>query len=75
MITRAAPWFLTPALAALCLAAPASAAPGDEQTTPRIVVQVGHQAKVEAAVWANQGRNLVTLAQDGSLVVWDTPSP
>ncbi|WP_416908645.1 MAG: hypothetical protein ACMVO5_03250 [Polymorphobacter sp.] len=74
MITRAAPWFLTPALAALCLTAAASAAPGNDQTAPRIVVQVGHQAKVEAAVWANQGRNLVTLAQDGSLVVWDTAS-
>lgn len=41
---------------------------------PKIVVQLGHQAPVEAVRWLNGGKNLVSVASDGSLVFWDVPS-
>lgn len=45
----------------------ASAAPA----IPKIVVQLGHQAPVEAVLWAQGGRDLISLGRDGSIVVWD----
>lgn len=40
---------------------------------PEVVMQVGHQTPVLAALWAQQGRVLFSLAEDGSIVVWDVP--
>lgn len=62
------------ALACFALASGGRVAPAlaDEPVIqPKIVVQVGHQAPVQAAGWALGGRSLVTLARDGSIVVWD----
>ncbi|KRA84472.1 WD40 repeat domain-containing protein [Altererythrobacter sp. Root672] len=38
---------------------------------PRIVTQLGHQMPVDAVAWVDQGRHLVSLAEDGSLVFWN----
>ena len=38
---------------------------------PKIILQVGHQAPVSAVRWVNGGRHLLSLARDGSIVVWD----
>lgn len=38
--------------------------------TPKIVIQIGHQAPVVAVLWANRGRSLFSLADDGSIIVW-----
>lgn len=38
---------------------------------PEIVVQLGHQRPVLAVRWVDAGRHLVSLAGDGSIVVWD----
>jgi hypothetical protein len=38
---------------------------------PRIVTQLGHQTPVSAVAWVDQGRHLVSLADDGSLVFWN----
>jgi len=61
-------------LAGLALMSGSTLAPAfaDEPVVqPKIVVQVGHQAPVQAAAWANGGRSLATLARDGSIVIWD----
>ena len=44
-----------------------------EVPMPRAIVQVGHQAPVLAVLWAQQGRVLFSLAEDGSIVAWDVP--
>ncbi|WP_334177934.1 caspase family protein [Pseudoxanthomonas sp.] len=49
-------------------AAPASPATAPE---PKIIVQLGHQAPVVAVRWVDQRRHLVSLAHDGSLVLWN----
>ena len=46
------------------LASPADAA-------PKVVLQIGHQAPVRAVLWTTDSRRLFTLAEDGSIVVWD----
>ena len=38
---------------------------------PRLVVQVGHRSPVEGVAWANYGKDLVSLGEDGSIVLWD----
>ena len=38
---------------------------------PKIVLQIAHQAPVVAVRWVNGGKNMVSLAEDGSIVVWD----
>ncbi|MFN3456739.1 MAG: hypothetical protein ACK4Z8_04090 [Novosphingobium sp.] len=43
----------------------------DSAAAPRIVVQLGHHATVQAVRWINGGSNLVSFALDGSIVVWD----
>lgn len=53
--------------------APVATAPVDRGATavePRIVVQIGHQAPVQAVQWVDGGRHLLSLARDGSVVVW-----
>ena len=42
-----------------------------EVPEPEAIVQVGHQAPVLAVLWAQQGRVLFSLAEDGSIVAWD----
>lgn len=41
---------------------------------PKIVVQFGHQAPVLAVRWVDEGRHLVSLAGDGSIVIWNVAS-
>jgi len=41
------------------------------EIVPRIVTQLGHQTTVSAVAWVDQGRHLVSLADDGSLVFWN----
>ena len=41
------------------------------EIVPRIVTQLGHQTPVSAVAWADEGRHLVSLADDGSLVFWN----
>jgi WD40 repeat protein len=38
---------------------------------PKIVVQLGHQSPVLAVRWVDGGRHIVSLARDGSIVVWN----
>jgi WD40 repeat protein len=45
-----------------------------ELPIPEAIVQIGHQAPVLAVLWAQQGHALFSLAEDGSIVVWDVPS-
>ena len=49
----------------------AAATPGGAALEPKIVVQLGHQAPVIAVRWVDGGRHLASLAQDGSLVLWN----
>jgi hypothetical protein len=49
-----------------------AAAPAAE--APKIVVQLGHQAPVRATLWTQGSRFLVSLAEDGSIVVWNVAS-
>ena len=44
-----------------------------EVPAPKAIVQIGHQAPVLAVLWAQQGRVLFSLAEDGSIVAWDVP--
>ena len=46
----------------------------DTALEPKIVVQLGHQSPVLAVRWVGDGRHLVSLARDGSLVIWDVAS-
>lgn len=41
---------------------------------PKIVVQLGHQQPVVAVRWVDGARHLVSLAIDGSIVVWNVDS-
>ena len=52
-------------------AAAAAAPPLDAALEPRIVVQVGHQSPVLSVRWVDEGRHLASLAQDGSIVLWN----
>lgn len=45
---------------------------GQEPLKPKIVLQLGHGAPVKAIIWANDGKHLMSLAEDGSIMVWDT---
>ena len=38
---------------------------------PKVVVQLGHQKLVRAVQWINEGSNLVSLGEDGSIMFWD----
>lgn len=58
----------TPATVAASPAKPVAAAAAIE---PKIVVQLGHQAPVLAVRWVDGGRHLASLAQDGSIVLWN----
>lgn len=49
----------------------ATVAPPNPAPEPKIVVQLGHQAPVLAVRWLNDGRQLASLAQDGSIVIWN----
>lgn len=62
-----------PAAAKPPVAAAATAPSPAEQAAlePRIIVQLGHQAPVLAVRWVDGGRHLVSLAADGSLLIWD----
>ncbi|UNK48688.1 caspase family protein [Lysobacter sp. S4-A87] len=46
----------------------------DPALEPKIVVQQGHQSPVLAVHWVDGGRHLVSLARDGSLVIWNIAS-
>ena len=52
-------------------AASAATALPDPALEPKIVVQLGHQSPVLAVRWVDDGRHLASLAQDGSIVVWN----
>ena len=45
-----------------------------EVPEPEAIVQVGHQAPVLAVLWVQQGRALFSMAEDGSIVLWDVAS-
>ncbi|HVK51102.1 MAG TPA: WD40 repeat domain-containing protein, partial [Pseudoxanthomonas sp.] len=49
----------------------ATVAPPKPAPEPKIVVQLGHQAPVLAVRWLNGVRQLASLAQDGSIVIWN----
>lgn len=51
-----------------------TAEPGGAALEPKIVVQLGHQAPVIAVRWVDGGRHLASLAQDGSIVLWNVAS-
>lgn len=55
-------------------AATAATAAATAALEPRIVVQLGHQAPVIAVRWVDGGRHLASLAQDGSIVLWNVAS-
>jgi len=55
-------------------AAPATTASPDAVLQPKIVVQLGHQSPVLAVRWVDDGRHLVSLALDGSIVLWNVAS-
>jgi hypothetical protein len=55
-------------------ASKASIAAPDAQVEPEIVVQLGHQSPVLAVRWVDDGRHLVSIASDGSVVVWNVAS-
>ena len=72
-----------------CAALPVAGCSGQDATTPvastkaespsaalepKIVVQLGHQAPVLAVRWVDDGRHLVSLALDGSIVIWNVAS-
>ena len=46
----------------------------DPALEPKIVVQLGHQSPVLAVRWVDGGRHLVSLASDGSIVIWNVAS-
>ncbi|MEO5629465.1 MAG: caspase family protein [Thermomonas sp.] len=46
----------------------------DAALEPKIVVQLGHQSPVLAVRWVDDGRHLASLAQDGSIVIWNVAS-
>lgn len=50
-----------------CSMSPAHAA----SIAPKMVIQLGHGAPVSAVVWTSDSRHLFSLAEDGSVVVWD----
>jgi hypothetical protein len=52
----------------------ATTASPDAALEPKIVVQQGHQSPVLAVRWIDGGRHLVSLALDGSLVIWNVAS-
>ena len=65
---------LMPVVVAFLLTASANAQPGPElapATGPDITVQVGHQRPIDAVAWLNEGKHLLSLASDGSMIVWD----
>lgn len=67
-----APPAADPIAATAATASTASTVPSPEAVVePRIVVQLGHSSPVIAVRWVDEGRHLVSLARDGSLVVWD----
>ena len=68
--------FLVCAIALLSACSESETAPAPlnqaaSEIVPRIVTQLGHQTPVSAVAWADRGRHLVSLADDGSLVFWN----
>lgn len=50
----------------------ATAVSPDAALEPKIVLQFGHGQPVVAVKWLNGSRHLLSLGEDGAIVVWDT---
>jgi len=52
--------------------APVTVAPTEAVLEPKIVMQFGHARPVVAVKWLNGSSNLLSLGEDGVIVIWDT---
>ena len=52
--------------------APAATTATNVALEPKIVLQLGHAHPVIAVRWINGYRNLLSLGEDGAIMIWDT---